>query len=104
MSATKSAKQYARMIVDYLKELPDGYSDDPQDVQDALGLTDAEFKLGLDWCVERKIILLEANESTEDITEASKPLQSEWDEPAGVSAGQESAEKSTAEVAVAAVA
>lgn len=102
MSATKSAKQYARMIVDYLKELPDGYTDDPQDVQDAIGLTDEEFKLGLDWCVERKIIALDAADEKEDVTEASKP-QSDWGEPA--EAKKESDEKSTAEVpAVAAVA
>lgn len=93
MSATKPAKHYARMIVDYLKEMPDGYADEPQDVQDALGLTDAEFKLGLDWCIERKIIALDKAESTEDKTEPAKPEQSEWDD-----AAKESVEQ-TAEVA-----
>lgn len=53
------AKHYAKLICHYMKTLPDKYADDPQDVQDALGLSNAEFKLGLDWCVARKLISLE---------------------------------------------
>ncbi len=76
----KSAKHYARMICKYMKDMPDHYADDPQDVQDALGLTDEEFKLGLDWCIERRIIVLEsptaavaASLDTEDETQSAKP-------------------------------
>ena len=53
------AKHYAKLICLYMKTLPDKYADDPQDVQDALDLSNAEFKLGLDWCVARKLITLE---------------------------------------------
>lgn len=55
----KTARQYARMICDYLKGLPDKYADDPKSVQQALGLSDADFKAAVDWCVERKIIVIE---------------------------------------------
>jgi|GEM_PF-2502287 len=57
-TAMKPAKHYARLICDHLKQLPDQYADDPEDVRAALGLR-AEFQLGLNWCVERKIIDLE---------------------------------------------
>lgn len=77
----KSAKHYARMICKYMKDMPDHYAEDPQDVQDALGLTDEEFKLGLDWCIERRIIVLEstsapvaASVDTEDETQSAKPV------------------------------
>lgn len=53
------AKHYAKLICHYMKTLPDKYADDPQDVQDALGLSNAEFKLGLDFCVAKKLITLE---------------------------------------------
>lgn len=53
------AKHYAKLICHYMKTLPDKYADDPQDVQDALGLSNVEFKLGLDFCVARKLITLE---------------------------------------------
>ncbi len=52
-------KHYAKLICHYMKTLPDKYADDPQNVQDALGLSDAEFKAGLNYCVERKIITLD---------------------------------------------
>jgi hypothetical protein len=52
-------KHYAKLICHYMKTLPDKFADDPQDVQDALGLSDAEFKAGLNYCVERKIITLD---------------------------------------------
>lgn len=56
---SQTPKQYARMIRDYLKNLPEQYADDPQSVQQALGLTDEEFELGLTFCIARKIIVLE---------------------------------------------
>jgi hypothetical protein len=52
-------KHYAKLICHYMKTLPDKYADDPQDVQDVLGLSDAEFKSGLNWCVARKLITLD---------------------------------------------
>jgi hypothetical protein len=55
----QSPKHYAKLICHYMKTLPDKYADDPQDVQDALGLSDAEFKAGLNYCVARKIITLD---------------------------------------------
>ena len=55
----QSPKHYAKLICHYLKTLPDKYADDPQDVQDVLGLSDAEFKSGLNWCVARKLITLD---------------------------------------------
>lgn len=57
------AKHYAKLICHYMKTLPDKYADDPQDVQDALGLSNAEFKLGLDFCVAKKLITLEKTAS-----------------------------------------
>jgi hypothetical protein len=53
------AKHYAKLICHYMKTLPDKYADDPKDVQEALALSDAEFKSGLDWCVARKLITLD---------------------------------------------
>src|SRR5687767_2424495 len=58
------AKHYAKLICHYMKTLPDKYADDPQDVQDALGLSNAEFKLGLDFCVAKKLITLEQTASS----------------------------------------
>jgi hypothetical protein len=55
----QSAKHYARMICKHMKELPDQYANDPQDVQTALGLTDLEFNLGLDLCIQRGVIKME---------------------------------------------
>ena len=57
------AKHYAKLICHYMKTLPDKYADEPRDVQDALGLSNAEFKLGLDFCVARKLITLEKTAS-----------------------------------------
>jgi hypothetical protein len=53
------AKHYAKLICHYMKTLPDKYADDPKDVQEALALSDVEFKSGLDWCVARKLITLD---------------------------------------------
>jgi hypothetical protein len=55
----KGPKQFARMIRDYLKNLPEQYADDPKSVQEALALSDDDFKLGLDLLLERKIIVLD---------------------------------------------
>jgi hypothetical protein len=79
--ALKPAKHYARLICKHMKELPDRYADDPQDVQTALGLSDLEFNLGLDLCIQRGVIKLEKNgappapaaKQDEDETEAARP-------------------------------
>ncbi len=60
MTATESPKKYARMICDHLKALPDKFAEDPKSVQKALGLSDDQFKKGLDLCVAKKIIVLES--------------------------------------------
>lgn len=56
---TRKPGQLARLICSYLKDLPECYADDPQSVQSALGLSDAEFQAGLSWCVSRKLIELD---------------------------------------------
>ncbi len=58
----KSPKESAKMICNYLKKQPGRYAPDPKMVQKALNLSEAEFKSGLDYCVERKIIVLEKPE------------------------------------------
>jgi hypothetical protein len=82
MSASKTAKQYAKMICDYMQKMPDYYADDPQDVQDALGLSDDEFKLGLDWCVARKIITLSKDGAQENVNDSSAGQRAEAAESA----------------------
>jgi hypothetical protein len=83
------AKLFAKQICEYLKKQPEMYVDDPQDVQDALGLTDADFKLGLDWCVERKLISLAAPEkaaaapASAPVEKASPFVVSDEDETVG---------------------
>jgi len=67
------AKHYAKLICHYMKTLPDRYADDPQDVQDALALSNAEFKLGLEWCVARKLITLEKTAALPAFAPAPKP-------------------------------
>jgi hypothetical protein len=79
----KPAKQYARMICDHLKQLSNQYAEDPDTVRIALGLTEAEFQLGLNWCVERKIIELEvpAKPTPAFILDDNDPLDSTQDAP-----------------------
>jgi hypothetical protein len=55
----QTPKYYARLIVDYLKQQPDMAVDDPLKVRDALELSNPAFKAGVDWCLARKIIVLE---------------------------------------------
>jgi hypothetical protein len=62
--STQRPAYYARLICEHLKRLPNFYAGDLQDVQAALGISDAAFKMGLDWCVERKIIVMEAKPKT----------------------------------------
>ena len=83
-------KQYARMICDYLKKLPDHYADDPKAVQAALGLSDEAFKQGVDWCIARKIIALDAQ------SEVKSPVSQVF-----TAESQGDPMKSTAELAVA---
>ena len=66
MSATTNQRPayYARLICDHLKRMPSFYAPDLQEVQRALGLSDAAFKMGLDWCVVRKIIVMETKPRT----------------------------------------
>ncbi|MBL8161948.1 MAG: hypothetical protein JNJ61_08180 [Anaerolineae bacterium] len=92
MSASKTAKQYAKMICDYMQKMPDYYADDPQEVQDALGLSADEFKLGLEWCIERKIITLSKDGAQENVNDSSAGSRAEAAESAA------SKEASTAEV------
>jgi hypothetical protein len=64
---TNSPKQYARMIRDYLKNLPNHYADDPKSVREALGLSEEAFKQGLDFLVERKLLVLDkADEASKE--------------------------------------
>jgi hypothetical protein len=58
--ATHSPKHYARKICQYMAEQPDHYAPDEKKVQQALGMTDEEWKLGMDYCISRKIIVREA--------------------------------------------
>ncbi len=58
--ALLKASDFARMICEYLKTLPDCEVDDPQKVQKFLGLLDDEFKMGVDWAVKRHLIELTA--------------------------------------------
>jgi hypothetical protein len=67
--AMQPAKHYARMICKFMRDLPDRYADDPQTVRKALGLSDTEFKIGLDLCLKRGVIEIErkfGEESTAD--------------------------------------
>jgi hypothetical protein len=50
---------YARLICQHMKNLPDFYASSLEDVKEELGISDAAFKMGLDWCIERKIIVME---------------------------------------------
>src|SRR5258707_6379369 len=63
--ASKSPKHYARMIRDHVKALPGQYADDPTFVQEALGLTDEEFELGMTFCIAKKIFVLEKPQAAE---------------------------------------
>ena len=65
MSAnTQRPAYYARLICEHLKRLPDFYAGDLEQVKEHLGISDAAFKMGLDWCIERKIIAMEAKAKT----------------------------------------
>jgi hypothetical protein len=57
------ARYYARLICDYLKQQPNCYVDDPAEVREALGISKESFQRGLDWCLKRKIIVLEHSSS-----------------------------------------
>jgi hypothetical protein len=80
------AKHYAKLICHYMKTLPDKYADDPQDVQDALGLSDAEFKAGLNYCVERKIITLDKPLASAPVAPAPAATAAAAPKPATTSA------------------
>lgn len=50
---------FARLICDHLKTLPDLYASSLDEVKSDLALSDSEFMSGLNWCIKRKIIVLE---------------------------------------------
>jgi len=58
------------MICEYLKRMPNYAADDLDSVQEALGLSDGAFHMGLDWCVERGIIVLENKKHSSVFTES----------------------------------
>jgi len=61
---TQRPAYYARLICEHMKRLPNFYAADLKEVQEHLGISDAAFKMGLDWCIARKIIVLEAKPRT----------------------------------------
>ncbi len=65
MSTTSSPRPayYARLICDHMKNLPDFYAPSLDEVKEELSISDTAFKMGLDWCIERKIIVLESKTS-----------------------------------------
>lgn len=75
---TQRPAYYARLICDHMKSQPDFYAPSLQDVKDALGISDTAFMIGLNWCIARKIIVMEDKSKTPafsaDVeTEAMKP-------------------------------
>ena len=56
---TQRPAYYARLICEHMKRLPSLYAPDLEEVKEALGISDHAFKLGLDWCIARKIIVME---------------------------------------------
>src|SRR5690349_13161209 len=55
---------YARMICDHMKRLPNYYAGDLEALRADLGISEAAFKMGVDWCIARKIIVMEAKSPT----------------------------------------
>ncbi|MCA0458306.1 MAG: hypothetical protein LCI00_30355 [Chloroflexi bacterium] len=72
MSATSTQRPsyYARIICDYMKNQPNYYAPNLDDVRDALGLTDDEFTMGVDWCIARRIIKLESKAKAESMIDS----------------------------------
>lgn len=59
---------YARLICEHMKRLPNFYAGSLDEVKEQLGISDAAFKMGLDWCIARKIIVLEAKSPASTIS------------------------------------
>src|SRR6187401_1493412 len=61
MSTTSTPRPayYARLICDHMKNLPDFYAPSLDEVKEELGISDAAFMMGLNWCIDRKIIVME---------------------------------------------
>ena len=59
-ASTPRPAYYARMICDHMKNLPDFYAPSLEEVKQALGISDPAFMSGLNWCIERKIIVMES--------------------------------------------
>ena len=55
---------YARLICEHMKRLPNFYAGSLDEVKEQLGISDAAFKMGLDWCIARKIIELDTKAPT----------------------------------------
>lgn len=72
----QNSKYYARLIVDFLKQQPGMAVDDPLKVRDALGLSNTAFKSGLDWCVGRKIVMLDKPLDLEDDAPENEAISS----------------------------
>lgn len=47
---------YGDMIWQYVQDLSNFGATDRYAIQDALGLTEHELKLGLDWCLKRGLV------------------------------------------------
>lgn len=73
MSSTSTHRPgyYARMICDYMKNQPNLYAPNLDDVRDALGLSDEAFTMGVDWCIARKIIKLESKAKAQTVVESN---------------------------------
>ncbi len=58
--STQRPAYYARLICEHMKRLPSFYAPDLDEVKQALGLSDHAFKMGIDWCISRKIIVMDS--------------------------------------------
>ena len=57
--STQRPAYYARLICDHMKSLPEFYASSLDEVKNELGISDSAFMAGLNWCIDRKIIVLE---------------------------------------------
>jgi len=74
--STQRPSYYARLICEHMKNLPDHYASSLDEVKEALGISDAAFKMGLDWCIERKIIVMDSK------PKAASPFSADVEEEA----------------------
>ena len=69
-ASTQRPGYYARLICDYMKNQPNFYAPSLDEVQQALGMTDEEFTMGVDWCITRRIIKLESKAKAESMIDS----------------------------------